>query len=283
LKLGKALGEAALASLGIVSMGSLMFDVIPAPFNTLVFGGGTGLLAASVAVTQRKRSEPVGDVGVLPGVPAKNNAKAPASPKKAIDKQRLLKKYDKAFAQMLSRHGTIPRSETVERMKPILYELSPDIKAWSGDTRIRMYLLMQELAKDLNDPATARASLGLLHMILTRGGSSALETARPIFREKILSMYQDPKYEDERFLPRLMLMMDDYDPNRVESLTRDAIHVWGEERFKAASGFLGFEELQERGLRSRMKGLLGGEIARAGTEFDRTALNRAVELYHEVA
>lgn len=77
-------------------------------------------------------------------------------------------------------------------------------------------------------------------------------------------------------------MLDDYEPERVATLTKDAIHVWGDEQFNAASGFLGFDELRQRGLRSDIKGLLGGEIARAGVELDTNAMNRAVELYHYV-
>ncbi|MDA4115532.1 MAG: hypothetical protein OK442_03120 [Thaumarchaeota archaeon] len=193
-----------------------------------------------------------------------------------------MKKYDRAFAEMVSRHGPHSRADTLEGMKPILYELSPDIKAWTGDVRIRVYLLMQEIAKDLDNPASARASLGLLFLILSKGGNSALEMARPVFNEKILKMYQDPSYENERFLPRLMLLLDGYDSKHIEKLTKEAIHAWGDERFRAAGDFLGLEELEERSLRNRIKGILGGEIAKAGNDKDMTALNRAVELYHAV-
>jgi hypothetical protein len=167
-------------------------------------------------------------------------------------------------------------------MKPIIYQLSPDIKAWTGDARIRMYLLLQELRKDLDDPSCSRQVLDLLFLILSKGGSSAVEMARPMFRERIQEMYSKSVHENERFLPRLLLMLDNYDAKAVENLTKDAIHVWGDERFSAAWEYLGLEDLRERGLRNRLKGVLGGEIARAGTDGDMTALNRAVELYHAV-
>ena len=283
LKILTGIGEGLMATVAIISMYSYSLDFLPGGLNTLLLGGGAGLLAATVVATQkgRNKSEPIGEVGALPGMPEKQRV-ASRSPKgKTVEKERLMKRYDRAFAEMLSRHGPGSRADTLEKMKPIIYELSPDIKAWTGDVRIRVYLL-QEIAKDLSDPAYAKASLGLLVLILSKGGNSAREMARPIFSEQIMRMYQDPKYENERFLPRLMLMLEGNEPKQIEKLTKEAIHAWGDERFRAAGDFLGLDELDERGLRNRIKGVLGGEIARAGTDGDMTALNRAVELYHAV-
>ena len=236
---------------------------------------------ASVAVVSGRRRNPIGVVGVLPGVPAKR-AKAPLAKPRSLEKERLLKRYDGAFAEMLSRQGAKSRLDTLEKIKPLIYELSPDIRAWAGDMRLRVYMLMQEIAKDLDDPAYAKSSLGILVLILMKGGNSALEMARPIFSERIHKMYDDPQYESERFLPRLLLMLDDYNPQRVKQVAKEAIHVWNDGRFQATRSYLGFEELQDRSLRNSVKGMLGGEIAQAGVDGDRTALDRAVELYHEV-
>ena len=284
LKILNAIGEAVLGSVAIISMYAYSLDFIPEPYNSLVLGGGAGLLTATVIATQagRGKSQPIGEVGQLPGVPEKRRGRAPEPEGRSVEKELLLRKYDRAFQHMLSRHGPTSRLHTIEKMKPIIYELSPEIKAWTGDLRIRVYLLMQEIAKDLDDPAYAKASLGLLVLILSKGGSAALEMARPLFREKIQAMYLDTKYDNERFLPRLLLMLEDYEPNRIESMAKEAIHVWGDERFSAACEYLGFEELRARGVRSRVKGMLGEEIARAGVNGDRTALDRAVELYHNV-
>lgn len=109
-----------------------------------------------------------------------------------------------------------------------------------------------------------------------------MEMAKPMVQEKIQLLYAKSAHENERFLPRLLLMMQDYDPQTVERLAREAIHAWGDERFSAAWQYLGLDELRERGLRNRLKGVLGEEIAKAGTERDIIALNRAVELYHAV-
>lgn len=283
MKLVRAIGEALMASAGVISIYSFTLDVIPEPYNSIIFGGGAGLLTAAAVAVQsgRGRAEPIGEVGALPGVP--EEARKPSKQKvKVAEKEKLLKRYDKTFSEMVSRHTSDSRLDTLEKMKPILYELSPDIKTWSGDVRIRMYLLMQAIAKDMDTPEYANAALGLLVLILSKGGNSALEMARPIFGEKIQSMYLDPRYENERFLPRLLLLLDNYDPRRVETLTKEAIHVWGDQKFSAASEYLGFEELKERGLRNSVKGMLGSEIAMAGVQGDRTALDRAVELYHTV-
>lgn len=234
------------------------------------------------AVISGRKASPIGEVGVLPGVAVRRHEKVPTPKPKSLEKERLLKRYDKAFSEMLSRHGSKSRLETLEKMKPLIYELSPDIRAWTGDMRIRVYMLLQEIAKDLSDPTYARASLGILVLILMKGGNSALEMARPIFSEKIHKMYDDPEYENERFLPRLVMMLDDYNPQRVRQLAKEAIHVWNDGRFQATREYLGFEELPDRALRNSVKGLLGGEIAQAGVDGDMTALDRAVELYHEV-
>lgn len=167
-------------------------------------------------------------------------------------------------------------------LKPILFELSSDIRLWTGAARERMEMLMKEISKELDDPSTAKTNLALLHLIVSMGGRGALEMARPIFHEKIQAMYLDQKYDDGHFLPLLLLMFEDYSPERVERLARDAVRQWGDERFRNSGGFLILEELKARGLRTRIKGFLGAEIARAGTDFNRTALNRAIELYHQV-
>lgn len=284
MKLLKAVSEAVLGSVAIISMYSFSLDVLPEPYNSIMFGGGAGLLAVTVAATRRGggKSRSVGDAGELPGVPAKRQEKAPEAPKKSVEKERTLRRYDKAFTEMLERQGTRSRSEALEHMRPIVYQLSPEIKAWTGDARIRVFLLMKELAKGLDDPATSRASLDMLFLLLSKGGSSALEMAKPLLQEKIRQMYSKTAHGNERFLPRLLLMLDDYDPQAVERLTRDAIHAWGDDRFSAAWEYLGLDELRERGLRNRLKDVLGEEIAKAGNERNITALNRAVELYHAV-
>jgi hypothetical protein len=282
LKLLKAVGEAVLGSVAVISVYSYSMDFLPEPYNTAVFGGGAGLIAAVMVASQaRGGSLPIGVVGQLPGVPAKVGRAQLTSPK-PLAKERLIRKYDRAFTEMLTRHNSRSRSEEFELMKPIIYELSPELRAWTGDARVRMYLLMQEISKELGNPSSAKASLDLLYLILSKGGSSALEMARPMFRERIQEMYAKSARANAKFLPRLMLMLDDYDPKAVETLTKDAIHVWDDEKFSGAWEYLGLEELKERGLRNRLKGILGGEIARAGIERDTTALNRAVELYHAV-
>jgi len=265
-------------------MYSYSLDFLPEPYNTLVFGGGAGLLAATAVAAQARlrMSTPIGVVGALPGMPAERPGRSAVSPRKPVEKQLLIQKYDRAFTEMLARTGAQSRCEALEGMKPIVYQLSPDIKAWTGEARIRMYLLLKELVKDLDNPASAKPSLDLLVLILSKGGNSAVEMARPMFREKIEKMYNKSAHENERFLPRLLLMLDDYDPKAVEDLTKDAIHVWGDDRFRAALGYLGFETLRERGLRSRLKGVLGGEITRAGNDGDMTALCRAMDLYQAV-
>ncbi len=285
MKLLEAVGGAVLGSVAVVSMFSYLFDVIPAPYNSVIFGGGAGLFTATAVVgasSTRRKSAPIGTVGELPGVSGGESAKPRQDNGKPLDKQQLLKKYDRAFAEVLTLDGPGSRSEALERLKPILFELSPDIKVWSGDARLRAYLLMQAIAKDLEDPSYASSSLSLLALILSKGGSCAVEMAKPIFGEMIRRMYGDQRYRKERFLPRLLLELGDYEPQQVERLAKDAIHVWGDEQFAAASEYLGFEELRGGSLRNKLKGILGAEIAKAGVERDPTALNRAIELYHVV-
>jgi hypothetical protein len=281
----QAFARVLLSSVGVISMYSYMLDFIPAPYSSLVLGGGAGLLTATAVGTMVKRRTAIGTVGELPGMPvkaAKPRKKPSNANVKDLDKERLLRKYDKAFTELMERQGSASRSEVLERMKPIIYELSSELKAWTGDARLRAYLMMKAIAEDLDDPALVKASLGLLLLFLSKGGSSALEMARPMFRDKIKEMYDKNANESQRFLPRLLLMLDDYDIKGVESLTKDAIHIWGEEQFRAASEYLGFDELKERGLRGEMKTFLRNEIERAGNDMDKIALERAVELYHEV-
>ena len=282
LRFVSAIGEAVVASVALLSMYSM--DLLPAPYNSVVFGGGAGLLTATAvaAKAKHKKPEPIGVVGVLPGVQMERSGKSRSATGKPVEKERLLKRFDRAFGELLSRRGLDSRLKTLEKMKPMIYELSPDMRAWTGDVRIRVYLLMQEIAKDIDEPAFANASLGILVLILLKGGNSALEMARPMFQEKIHRMYSEPKHENERYLPRLILMLDDYDKRRVENVTRDAIHSWGNRKFRAASGYLGFEELTQRGMRGAVRDIIRGEIARAGNDRDGIAAARAIELYCQV-
>jgi hypothetical protein len=221
----------------------------------------------------------VGEAVILPAVPAYRGGTSRSAKRRIVEKETTMNRYYKAFTEMLSRQRPQSTMETIEGVDPILDELSPDMKAWTGDLRIRVYMLMQEMAKDLDDPAYAGASLGLLALILSRGGDSALDVARPIFREKIHSMYRDTTYEGERFLPRLELLLEGFDTKHIEKLAKEAIHGWGDDRFRAAGDFLGHDELEAKGLRKHVKGFLLREIAKAGNDKDMTALDRAVELY----
>lgn len=279
-----AIGGSLLSSFAILSTYAWWFDVLAVPYNSVALGSGAGRSTPAMLETEAKerKSAHTGVVGALPGVSGVAHGKPREKYGKPLDKRQLLKRYDRAFAEVLTIHGPDSRAEALERLKPIIYELTPDIKAWSGDARLRVYLLLQAIAKDLDNASYSNASLGLLVLILSKGGKCAAEMARPILGEKIRNMYGDPRYEKERFLPRLLLELSDYEPEQVESLAKDAIHGWGDARFSAASGYLGFDELKGRGVRSRVKGLLGGEIAKAGLERDGAALARAITLYHEV-
>ena len=245
---------------------------------------GAGLFMANAAA-QLRPSGPVqvGVVGELPGVPGKSQKRSTQGGEKALERAKLLRKYDRALLRLSTSQASSERSEILQRMKPILYELSPELRSWSGDARLRVHLLLQQIMRGIDDPSCAKASMGLLVLILSQGGRSALDMVRPMVRDRIVKMYDEPGYQSERFLPRVMLMLDDYNLELVEGVTKDAIHVWSEDRFKAAGGYLGFEELRSRGLRDRMKGLLGAEIATAGLKRDKEALNRAIDLYHSVS
>ncbi len=274
MNLFQAIGGALLGSASSVSKLSCL---------SLVFGGEAVLSSGEVGDNSGQGGlEPTGLVGKLPGIPRKAHGRARQGHGKPLEKQMLLRRYDAAFAEVLTIQGTESRSRALDRLRPILYELSPDIKAWSGDARLRAYLLMQAIAKDIENPSYTSASMSLLVLILSRGGPCAVEMAKPIFEEKIRAMYKDSRYEKERFLPRLLMELSDYDPKQVEGLAKDAIHLWSDEQFAAASGYLGFDELRAECLRNRLKGVLGAEIAQAGTARDTSALNRAVDLYHEV-
>ena len=281
-RIASAVGEACLASIAVVSMYSV--DLVPAPYNSVLFGGGAGLLAATAmaAKIKHKKSQPIGAVGVLPRVPSEHRGRSPNATGKPLERARILRNFDRAFAELASCYAPASRAAILERLKPIIYELTPEIRSWSGDVRLRVYLLMQEMAPDLSDPRLAKASLGLLVQILSKGGESALEMARPMFQQKIVEMYGRPEYDDEPFLPRVMLMLEDYEQHRVENVMRDAIHVWRNGQFRAASEYLGFDELALKGMKGKFRSFIRGEIVNAGNERNAVAAARAIELYHLV-
>lgn len=187
-----------------------------------------------------------------------------------------------AFGAVRSRLGGRSKPDDFARTKHVIYELSPDVQEWDAATRELVYLVMQEIAADLSRPSSERKSLALLYTILTRGGKQAAEMGRPIFYEKVRAMYAEPCHKTEPFLPRVLLILAGYDAHEVENVTREAIHCWGDEQFRAARGFLSASELERNGLRGAIKSYLSGEIAQAGNHLDRTALNRALELYLQV-
>ncbi len=284
MNIRRAIGETVKTSVAIISTHAYSLGLFSVPYYPDFVGEETQSWSAQAPEPKAtfRKTEMTGLVGVLPGVPAERKRRSSAARKSSLEKETVMRRFDRAFGQMLSRRGQPSRLEAIERIKPMIYALSPEIRAWTGDARIRVYMVMKELADDLDDPACAKASIGVLVLILLKGGKSAVEMAKPIFGEKIHKMYNDPKYEGERFLPRLLLMLDDYAPERVATVTKEAIHLWGNDRFRAANCYLGLDELTERGLRSNIKGILGAEIANAGFERDATALNRAIELYHQV-
>lgn len=271
-----------MASLGLASVFS--YEIMPQPFNSVALGGGAGVLAA-VAVARAKRTKPqkvelIGDLPAIPKDASRTSSKGPRSPK-SVEKERALKRYDRAFAQLLSGTDDASKAATLEQMRLILYELSPDLKAWSGDARLRVYLLLKHIRAGLDDPSRQKTSLELLLLILSKGGASAVGVAKPLFYEKIKDLYRTHDRRTQRFLPRIMLLLDEYDSTEVKAVAQEAIHEWDDGRFNESCGYLGFEELKGRGLRTSMREMLGAEIARAGIDGDYSALDRAVELYHE--
>ncbi len=270
MRIASAIGEACLASIAVVSMSSM--DLVPAPYNSVLFGGGAGLLAATAMAlkVKHKKSQPIGAVGVLPGVPAEHRGRSPQRNRKAPGEGADPKKVRQGLAELVSCYAPASRAAILERLKPIIYELTPEIRSWSGDVRLRVYLLMQEMAPDLSDPRLAKASLGLLVQILSKGGESALEMARPMFQQKIVEMYGRPEYDDEPFLPRVMLMLEDYEQHRVENVMRDAIHVWRNGQFRAASEYLGFDELALKGMKGKFRSFIRERSSTQGTKGTRS-------------
>jgi len=278
MRLG-VLGEALMAAAALASIS--FFEVLPAPFNSVAVGGGVGMLAAtSILERSRRRSNAWGDAG-LPTVPKGGKGPRGAS-MRTIDDARLLKKFDKLFAKFKSHEDSSAKAAALEELKPVVFALSSEIRAWRGDTRLRMFMLMSEIASNFDDKALVSPMVALLVSILSKGGESSLEVAKPMFRERVSAMYANPDFKNERFLPRLMLILDCFEEAIVERMAREAIHQWDEERFKASGEFLGFEELGPMAERDKLKAMLGQEISRAGLDQDNRALDRAVELYHTV-
>ncbi len=154
------------------------------------------------------------------------------------------------------------------------------LQAWTGDVRLRVHLLTREMLHDVENEASARASMGLLLLILSKGGRSALEMIRPIVQEKVVSMYAKPDYQSERFLPRLMLMLDDFSLEPRGGGHEERHTLLERRAVQRGKRVLGVRRAKKRGLRSWMRGMLANEIARAGVERDRSALKRAVDLYN---
>lgn len=270
-----------LGSLSAVSMFS--YELISPPYNWVALGSGVGLVAALAASKLRSGKRPkLGLPGQLPGLPKGKRVRYNPSRLNAVEKQRRLHSYDRAMSELVSGRGHRSRAEILAEMRVMLYELFPDLKLWTGDTRLRGYMLMREIRRGMDDPACQKTCLELLLMVLSRGGSSAVEAARPMFGDKIAEMYRKPEHNTERFVPRLMLLLNNYDPRQVENIAKEAIHGWDDGRFANSGEFLGLEALRGSPSRQGLKEILGAEIASAGVEGDYSALDRAVELYHEL-
>ncbi len=273
------IAEAVVAGLGVASMYSYSVDMVPEPYNSLMLGGGAGLVAATVVTAQVRQGKKDNETSSEGSQSAKER-KTPAKQKSKAPQQSAMKSFDVAFHKLVSRQPDSSRVELLDSFTSIINRLSLEIAAWTGDMRIRVYLLLQEIAKDVDDPTRAKASLGLIDLILSKGGPSALEMARPMFAETILRMYTDPRFDEDKFVPRLHLMMEGYEAKSVEKVTREAIHTWSAKRFSAAGAYLGLEGLAERGIRQRVKNVLRTEITNAGLAHDGPAAHRAIELYH---
>lgn len=193
-----------------------------------------------------------------------------------------MKKGERSIGARLFRRRELSRSEPSDVVNDVIYDLSSDPSTWTHETEERVNLMLMAISAELGETASARSSLSLLFVVLSRGGEKAVEMARPLFLERIQAMAHDPRHKNERFLHRILLMLEDYSPGRVNSVTREAIHLWGEEHFRSAGGFLGRRELHQRGLTPSVKGILGREIEEAGNRSDWEALRRALDLYHEV-
>jgi hypothetical protein len=95
-------------------------------------------------------------------------------------------------------------------------------------------------------------------------------------------MYDDPGFKEAKFVPRLLLLLDNFSKERIEAVTIDAIHLWDDGKFKASGEYIGFESIPDNEAQSELKGLLGKEMSKAQKDKDRSALTRASELYNLV-
>lgn len=193
-----------------------------------------------------------------------------------------MKKGERSIGARLFHRRELSRLEPCDVINEVIYDLSAEQDGWTAETQRRVDLLLHAISTDLDTPATARGGLSLLFVVLSRGGERAVTMARPLFLEKIQAMCHDPRHKNERFLHRVLLLLEDYSPGRVDIVTREAIHLWGEEHFHSAGGFLGRREVHQRGLTMSVKGILGREIEDAGNRSDWEALKRVLDLYHGV-
>jgi hypothetical protein len=284
MKASGAFGRRVIALVAVLSMASYPADLVPPPYNAALFGGGVALAGVIAQRTiKRRKSKPLSPgFDLLPGVPKKTGRAAPHTVTHALEREILLRKYDRAFSKLLSAQEASARLESLEALKPMIYDLPGEIRAWNGDVRLRMYLLMREMTRNISEPAFANTSLGILVLILSKGGGSAVEMARPMFSDKLHEMYAGTFRTDERHLPRLMLMLEGYREEHVTALARQAIHDWDDDRFRSAGEYLGFDQLRGLEVRDKLKAILRHEIAQAGLDHDRKALDRAISLYHGV-
>jgi len=270
-----------MVSVGLASMSTGPLDLFPNPISPVLFGIGLGLFAVTMPLLKRQLLTPsIADPKALPKVPGRSKVRLLS---RSSDKDGLLRRYDLAFADLKDQREALGRASAFERLKPIVFELGPELQAWRGEARLRVYLLLKEIAKDFDDPDVSKASTGLLVFVLSKGGPSAVDLARPLFYEKVSSMYADPSCRQIRFVPRLLLLLDNFEKERVETMTIDAIHFWEDQRFEASAEYLGFESLRGSEVQTGLKELLGKEISKAELANNESALARASELYSSFA
>ena len=215
------LGALALWAASLLSIGMAGSGALPALTSSITEGLGAGLLALAVTSSFAPfPSGPIGSVGVLPGVSRADELRGVS---KSAEKRSYLSSLGRAIDVLQSSDDPEARLNAIYEARFALYRLSPELRRWSGEVRLRVFVLLKAVARDLDNLRDAPACLDVITLVLHTGGESAGEMVKSVLGDKVEQAARSGMFNLEPSMSKLLLTLHEYSYDMAQKSRADSI------------------------------------------------------------
>jgi hypothetical protein len=183
-----------------------------------------------------------------------------------------LKEFDQALASMRRKSGS--SQQVVDTMDKAMSKLYAEYPEWDGEGRLRTYTVLKRVS-DLLDHDNASQFMAMTFRMLQSRNDEAADYTRTLLNGKVEKMYEDPQYQNMKYLAGTLIAVNRRQKEFVENIITDAIHLWSEPRFEALKPELKMLRTLEQEDKNSIRELVKKEMAKAQRANDPQVAARA--------